>query len=183
MPNDAYFASGAINKALNPPAIHLILPEEELQKGFTLYRGSGGNVSSLFSVTPTGANTKIIKESHNNLASTVNDITAAFALTKEELADVLKVQSRKTLYNWIKGEVTPRKTAMQRVFNLMTLVKAWQHAGLELTKEQLHQPVVNNLSIFQLLIEAEIDKDLVLFAGSRLQLQAQPTPALADPFA
>lgn len=183
MPTDAHLASGAINKILNPPAIQLVLPEEELQKGFTLYQGSGGSVSSLFSASPTGTNTKIIKESQNSLAAAVDDIGSTFALTKDELAQVLQIQSRKTLYNWINGEATPRKSAMKRVFRFVTLVKAWRHAGLELDKERLHQPVINNLSIYELLSKPEVDPDLILFAGSRLHLQAQPASSLADPFA
>ncbi len=184
LPTDAYYASGAFNRYANPPAIHLILPEGEgLKQTFSLYQGSGGEVASLLSITPSGANTQVHKAPQNKLATAVNEICLAFGLTKEELAQVCKVQSRKTLYNWINGEAKPRKSAMSRVFDLLVTARAWLSSGFIADREQLHEPVLGNQSVFDLLSQPEIDKERILFAGSRLNMLSSAKDDLSDPFA
>lgn len=184
LPIDACYASGSFNRHAPPPAIHLVLPEEDmLRQNFALYRGSGGEFASRLFSTPSGASTKVHTESQNKLASAVNEICLAFGLTKEELAQICKVQSRKTLYNWINGEARPRKSAMSRVFNLLVTARAWRSSGFAAYKEQLHEPVLDNQSVFDLLSQPEIDRERILFAGSRLNLLAPAKKELSDPFA
>ena len=184
LPADMYYASGASNHYTNPPAIHLVLPESErLKQIFSLYQGSGGEVASLLTITPSGANTKIYTAPQNKLANSVNEICLAFGLTKEELAQVCHVQSRKTLYNWINGEAKPRKSAMSRIFDLLITARAWQSSGFTADKEQLHEPVHGKLSVFNLLNQPEIDKKRILFAGSRLNMLSPAKNELSDPFA
>lgn len=180
---DIYYASGASNNSLNPPAIHLILSKEELGRNFSLYQGSGGVASSLLRTTPSGASTKVATPAPNKLAASVNEICTAFGLTKEELAQVCKVQSRKTLYNWINGEATPRKSAMNRIFDLLMTARAWTSSGFIADQEQLYRPIIDGQSVFGLLSKPEIDKGLILFAGSRLNALTPVKGKLSDPFA
>ncbi|WP_419582594.1 helix-turn-helix domain-containing protein [Thiolapillus sp.] len=183
-PPDAYCASGTFNRYANPPAIHLMLPEGEGPKQlFSLYQGSGGVVASLLSITPSGANTQVHTAPQNKLATVVNEISLAFGLTKEELAQVCNVQSRKTLYNWINGEAKPRKSAMSRIFDLLVIARAWISSGFTTDREQLHEPVLGNQSVFDLLSQSEIDKERILFAGSRLNMLSPAKDELSDPFA
>ena len=183
LPSDAYYGSGTFNHYANPPAIHLVLPEEDvLKQRFALYQGSRGEVASLLFTTPSGASTQIHAEPQNKLASAVSEISMAFGLTKEELAQVCKVQSRKTLYNWINGEATPRKSAMSRVFDLLVTARAWRSSGFSADKEQLHEPVFEGQSVLDLLSQPEINKERILFAGSRLNLMSPATKELSDPF-
>lgn len=184
LPTDAHYASGAFNNYINPPAIHLVLPEGEgLKQAFSLYQGSGGVVTSLLSITPSGANTQVHVAPQNKLATAVNEISLAFGLTKEELAQVCNVQSRKTLYNWINGEAKPRKSAMSRIFDLLVIARAWNGSGFTADREQLHEPVIGNQSVFDLLSQSEIDKERILFAGSRLNMLSPAKDELSDPFA
>lgn len=184
LPTDAYYASGVFNHYANPPAIHLVLPESEgLKQTFSLYQGSGGVVASLLSITPSGANTQVHTAPQNKLATAVNEICMVFGLTKEELAQVCNIQSRKTLYNWINGEAKPRKAAMSRIFDLLVTARAWLSSGFAADREQLHEPVLGNQSVFDLLNQPEIDKDRILFAGSRLNMLSPAKDELSDPFA
>lgn len=184
LPTDTCYASGSFNGCAYPPAIHLVLSEgDALRQNFALYRGSGGEVASLLFSTPSGASTKVHAESQNKLASAVNEICLAFGLTKEELAQVCKVQSRKTLYNWINGEAKPRKSAMSRVFDLLVTARAWRSSGFSADREKLHEPILGDQSVFYLLSQTEIDKERVLFAGSRLSLTSPVKNDLSDPFA
>ena len=184
LPIDAYYTSGSFNHYANPPAIHLVLPEGEvLKQRFALYQGSGGEVASLLLTTPSGASTQVHSEPQNKLASAVNEICMAFGLTKEELAQVCKVQSRKTLYNWINGETKPRKSAMSRIFDLLVTARAWRSSGFAADKEKLHEPVLGDQSVLDLLNQPEIDKERILFAGSRLNLLSPAIKELSDPFA
>lgn len=184
LPTDIHYASGAINHYISPPAIHLVLPEGEgLKRAFSLYQGSGGVVASLLSMTPSGANTQVHAAPQNKLATAVNEICLAFGLTKEELARVCKVQSRKTLYNWINGEAKPRKSAMSRIFDLLVIARAWLSSGFTADQGQLHEPVLGNQSVFDLLSQPKIDKERILFAGSRLNMSSPTKNELSDPFA
>ncbi len=184
LPTDTYFAAWAFSQYINPPAIHSVFPEGEgLKQAFSLYQGSGGEVASLLSITPSGANTQVHTEPQNKLATAVNEICLAFGLTKEELAQVCKVQSRKTLYNWINGDAKPRKSAMSRVFDLLVTARAWLGSGFTTGREQLHEPVLGNQSVFDLLNQSEIDKERILFAGSRLNMLSPAKDELSGPFA
>ena len=180
---DTYSASGVSNRFSSRPAIHLMLSKEENEQRFALYQGSGGVASSLLSGTPSGANTHVSRAAPNKLAASVSEIRAAFGLTKKELATVCKVQSRKTLYNWINGETTPRKSAMSRIFDLLITARALTNSGISIDQEQLHRPVVDEQSVFDLLNKLEINKDLILFAGSRLNTFSPAKDELLDPFA
>jgi len=181
---DAYYASGEFNHCGNPPAIHLVFPKDEEHKlVFSLYQGSGGEVASLLSSTPSGANTQVRIAPQNKLATAVHEICLAFGLTKDELAQVCQVQSRKTLYNWINGDTRPRKLTMNRVFDLLITARAWLGSGFAADREQLREPVLGNQSLFDLLNQLEIDKERILFAGSRLNLRSPEKEEISDPFA
>jgi len=179
---DTYLASGAFNHYVNRPAIYLSLSKEELESAYSLYQGSGGVVSSIVSASPTGAKIHIKQEPQGGLAATVQEICSAFGLTKEELTQVCKISSRKTLYNWINGDATPRKSAMSRIFDILAIARSIQNSGFKGSRELLHRPVIDGRSIFAMLSEPEIDKELILFAASRLNIMS-PAKTLADPFA
>jgi transcriptional regulator with XRE-family HTH domain len=184
MPSDLYYASGSFNHHINPPVIHLVLPEgEAIKQAFSLYQGSGGQLASLLSITPSGANTQVYTQPKNKLATAVDEICLAFGLTKEELAQVCHVQSRKTLYNWINGEAKPRKAAMTRIFDLLVTARAWLGCGYMVDRAQLHEPVLGDQSVFDFLNQQDIDKERILFAGSRLTITSPPRGELQDPFA
>lgn len=180
---DVYIGSGAFNRQANQSAIHLTLTKEELEQKYSLYQGSGGTITGMFSTSVTGAKTLIIQEPQNKLAAAVNEISTVFGLTKEELAQVCHVQSRKTLYNWINGEASPRKSAMRRVFDLLTAAQAWRHAGFSSDKVQLRQSVLDGQNLFDLLNQEKIDKELILFVGSRLNILSPSKGVISDPFA
>lgn len=178
-----YYASGSFNRYINPPAIHLVLPEEEFKGRFSLYQGSGGTVASLLSTTQSGANTKILAEAQSKLSNIVDEICVVFGLTKEELAQICKVQSRKTLYNWINGETRPRKAAMSRLYSLLLTARAWTNAGLSSDSEKLHEAILGKQSLFDLLSQTEIDNERILFAGTRLNFESLASTKYSDPFA
>jgi hypothetical protein len=185
LPPEAYTASGSYAPFSNPPAIILVLnPEErDLTQTYALYQGSGGGITSFLSISPSGAKTQISPEPKNKLAMAINEICSAFGLTKEALAQVCQVETRKTLYNWINGETTPRKQTMSRIFNLLITARAWTQAGLTIDQAELEQPVLDNRSVLDLLSQPEIDKERILFAGSRLDLARKDQSILIDPFA
>lgn len=123
------------------------------------------------------------QQAQNKSATAVNEISLAFGLTKEESAQICNVQSRKTLYNWIHGEAKPRKSEMSRIFDLLVIALAWTSYGFTADRERIHEPVLGNQSVFDLLNKPEIDKELILFAGSRLNMLSPAKDELSDPFA
>lgn len=183
---DSYVATGSTSLHEASLATHIFLTKEELEARYGLYRGSGGSLSGFSNATYSGTNNAPVlvqSEVDNKLASVVHDICFAFGLTKEELAKVCQVQSRKTLYNWIDGKATPRKSAMSRIFDLLIISQAWMQAGFSSDKVSLHSPILDGVSIFELLSLDVLDKELIIFAGSRLNLSSSIQGSLEDPFA
>ncbi len=185
LPPEAYTASGSYGSFSTPPAIVLVVDPEErdIAQAYALYQGSGGEVASFLTISPSGAKTQIHSEPRNKIALAIEEISNAFGLTKEELAQICHVETRKTLYNWINGDTTPRKQAMSRIFDLLITARAWVHAGLTIDQTELQQPVLENHSILDLLSQPEIDKEQILFAGSRINLLRSAQEELSDPFA
>ena len=118
-----------------------------------------------------------------NFSSAVNEIRSAFGLTKTELAEVCQAQSRKILYDWINGETAPRKSTISRIYDLLITARSWISSGFTADQELLHQPVIDNQSVFDLLKKSDIDKELINFAGSRLHMSVPAHKDLTDPFA
>lgn len=183
IPLDNYSGYRGLRQYANPPAYHIPYVEEEIERTYSLYRGSGGTVASTLIISLSGTNTQVTQNSQNKFATAVNEICSAFGLTMEELAQVCHIQSRKTLYNWIKGEAIPRKSTMRRMFDLLTIAQAWKHAGFSGDKALLHQPVLGGENLFDILNQPKIDKELVLFVGSRLNLISPAKGNISDPFA
>ena len=150
---------------------------------FDSYQVSEGVVKSLRNMSPSGTIIQVRTVPQNKLPTAVNEICSAFGLTKEELAKVCKVQSRKTLCNWINGDATPRKSTTIRVFDVLVTARAWLSSGFTADPKQLHRKVLGNQSVFDLLVQPEIDKERILFAGSRLNMLAPENVELSDPFA
>lgn len=183
LPVDAYLPTG-VTSSYTPPAIHQpFIRHQELEKRFILYQGTGGSIASFTDIVASGASTKIIPNSQNNLASAVNEICRSFGITKDELTQICNIQSRKTLYNWINGESTPRKSAMNKMFDLLLTARAWSSSGFAIDRAKLFHPVVNNESVFEMLKSEKIDRDLIMFAGTRLHYAPQQFESLVDPFA
>lgn len=180
---DSYSGSNEFGRVANPPAIHSIYTKEELEQAYSLFQGSGGVVASMLNFPISGAKTQVTQNSQNKFAAAVNEICAAFGLTKEELAQVCHIQSRKTLYNWINGETSPRKSAVSRIFNLLAVAQAWKHAGFSSERDLLRQPVLDGENLFDILNQPTIDQELILFIGSRLNFMSPSKSAISDPFA
>ncbi len=184
---DLYSTTGADNVNLFPPVATRVLTKEELEELLGLYQGSGGQLSGLSNTVFSGTINIIINEDqvdkNSKLDSIINTISDTFGLTKDDLTKICRVQSRKTLYNWIDGTSTPRNHAMHRIYNLYNIAQAWLYAGFQLDKATLHFPVLDTNSIFDLLSQDELDKEQILFAGSRLSVTRETKKSIKDPFA
>lgn len=169
----------------SPPAIHKSLTKEEMSERLGLYRGSGGNLSVIFSTSQTGKYN--LKEQdqdcelHNPLNLALDKIRTVFSLNYDELGQVL-LKTRKTIYNWLEGSISPHKGNLSRLFYLLTVAEDWEKAGFKVTSKSLHTPILGNQSVFSMLIEPVIDRDKILFSGSRLSLLSEKK-SLKDPFA
>ena len=102
------------------------------------------------------------QQAQNKSATAVNEISLAFGLTKEESAQICNVR---------------------RIFDLLVIARAWIGSGFTADRERLHEPVLGNQSVFDLLNKPEIDKERILFAGSRLNMLSPAKDELSDPFA
>jgi len=176
-------ASGAYSYDNAPTAIHRFLSEDELAGKYQLYRGTGGTFALSTDTPMTGTQIQIEDRSEGNLADAVHYICSSFGLTKDELARACHIQTRKTLYNWINGEASPRKSALRRIFDLHSAANAWENSGFPPSREDLHSPQVEGKSLFDTLCEAKIDLKLVLFIGSRINTMTSTSKKISDPFA
>ena len=187
-------AAEIYHKFNNVSEIHQILSQEDMEQLYGLYRGSGGSVSGIYNTVFSGANnipstleseyenSGILKNTDNQFANKVNNICSTFSLTKDELSQVCKIKSRKTLYNWIDGTSKPRKSTMGRIFDLSIIAQAWKQSGFTNKSELINTPILDGLSVLDLLTDDVLDKELILFAGSRLNLSSGLEKVLQDPF-
>ena len=156
-------------------------PVAAFEQTFPSYQGSGGTIVSLFNAAPAWVKTQTPESSQNKVDIALQEICSAFGLTKDELKQICKVQSRKTLYNWIDGKSTPRRENMKRIFDILITARAWLDSGFAGNTAWLHQPVIDEKSVFDLLNENEVNKELIIFAGTRLYMQSPSKGPIADP--
>lgn len=149
------------------------------------YYSSGGQLTDFFS--PISGKEETISqkvESDFKILKIIDYITSCFDLTKDELATICKIQSRKTLYNWIDGISTPRASTMERLFDLFMIAKAWRQAKLPNDRKVLCRPVLQGKSIIDILKDDVLNHEKILFAGTRLiLLYPFNKTVLKDPFA
>ena len=181
----AYIPSGDSRRWLNPIPHNRVIEIDRFGelKPFSLFQGSGGIVSCQSLNPQTGSKTDIEVIKQEALDEVVKEIMDTFDLTKEEHSRVFKVSSRKTLYNWIDGLTTPRKAAMNRIFELLVIARDWKSSGLKANSENLRKPVIKNQSVLDLLSDESLDEERILFAGNRLKLLTEEPKMIPSPFA
>lgn len=179
-------ASGGEASVTGPIIHQKLLTGDELMARYRVYQGSGGKLAWSVGENYSRAFRISIKKTVNSESTfdkIVEKISVTFNLTKNELADVCQVRTRKTLYNWIDGSSKPHKSTMKRIYELFDIAQAWRQSSYPNTAESIHSPVVDGRSVFDLLQEDKLDKERVLFAGTRLALANETQPKLEDPFA
>ncbi len=146
--------------------------------------GSGGSLTgSCIDWLPSGGGFATLEQEQTTpINSALDVITEAFSLTKEELAKVCQV-TKKTIYNWTNQTSETNPKAMGRVFDLLSIAKDWKHSALPSNKQLLRMPVYENLSIVDLLGQEDLQKEVILFSGSRLKMTHATNTKLIDPFA
>ncbi|MFT5422057.1 MAG: transcriptional regulator with XRE-family HTH domain [Candidatus Endobugula sp.] len=180
---DYYSGSHFYGSAMNASAALLQISHDEMLQRHQLYQGSGGTIAFLLNPASLEVANIAPAPPENALKNHVSEICTTLGLTRKELAGACNIQSTKTLYNWIKGEVKPRQESLDRFFKLVLLTKEFKDAGIVVKKSMMHQPIVNNKSFFQLLTDMSLNRDLVMFAGNRLSLMNLPKTKIRDPFA
>tara|TARA_R110002050_G_scaffold30500_2_gene78105 strand:- start:143 stop:712 length:570 start_codon:yes stop_codon:yes gene_type:complete len=156
---------------------------EMLERNFRLYEASGSFYSPKSSWNVSGG-AVYSYPALTKLASFLHEITSIFSMTKEELASVCHVGSRATLYNWLQGDVTPRKETQFRVYELLKVARAYKFNCGKLTHEQLCTPAFKGKSILELLKEDTLNQEAIIFAGNTIAFNSSDSWALlSDPFA
>ncbi|WP_163370365.1 hypothetical protein [Endozoicomonas acroporae] len=151
-----------------------------------LYQGTGGKATlmllSLVSGSlASGSNTQVCLSSQStkvesedeptNLELAIENIASIFALNQSEAARAFSV-TRMTVRNWLKENRLPRKQTLDRIFDLSVIAQDWVHAGLKVDCVSLHKKIVDGKSLYELLCHEALDKKLIMFAGTRLKMQA-----------
>ncbi len=177
--SSSFSPSGGSNQA-----VYMFVNAPDINKPVTIYLATGGALTPFFSTAITGEVPFPKVEPYGpKLHNVINTLTSCFNLTKDELATICKIQSRKTLYNWADGYSKPRALTMKRLFDLLMIANAWGQAGFPNDHESLHRSILQGGSVFDMLRNDNLDKDRILFAGSRLALTRSDRTSLKDPFA
>lgn len=166
-----------------PPAYYAAPKSPETSNSPVVVLRTGGGIDiGVFEATGADIYLELpLPSPPSSLLLNLNVIEHTFGLTKTELAQVLKT-TRKTIYNWLAETSTPQKRNLNRIFDLVIVANDWADAGFEVDRVTLHRQVIDGSSVFGLLRDETIDRERILFAGSRLSLSQSPQP-LADPFA
>jgi len=102
-------------------------------------------------------------------------LKTVFHLKDDELKLVMELQVDKNSENYWKNRSL-------RHFHLSMLCADWKYNGLKIKRNQLKKPVLNGKSIFDMLNEELINKNQILFAGSRLNFDCITSDNLIKKF-
>ncbi len=151
---------------------------------------TGGRRTELMSFDATGAELRVLAYTQtlesiqaNPIREALKAILRTFGLTKTMLSDVCCV-TRKTVYKWLDEGVTPNPKFQQRIFKLREAALNWQHEAYPYPKNHLHESIMMEQTLLDLLKEDPVDVKRILFAGQRLKLaELDETPGvIPDPF-
>lgn len=172
----------------NPPLVRIVSEGANIKLDDLFSASSGAEwwsldaSGSLFRkvVAPKGLNDS---KQEVTVSSIIKNMQKTFDFTQEDLASVC-FSARKSVINWLNGE-KPNKTKSKRLMSLFLIRDEWISAGLVTERSMLDLTILDGQSIMDLLSMKELDKDKVLFAGSRLSLNSSQSSdsELEDPFA
>ncbi|MCU8069891.1 hypothetical protein [Shewanella sp. SM32] len=117
-----------------------------------------------------------------DFGSKLNFVKDTFALTNEQLSDVLR-SGRKSVHNWMNNLNRPNKTKAKRILTLDNLANLWGDRGYSVDRDILLAQSQSGNSLLEILAQEDLDKDLVLFHGASLYLEQGSYLELEDPFA
>jgi transcriptional regulator with XRE-family HTH domain len=103
-------------------------------------------------------------------------IRAAFGTNVSQTARVLRVE-RPTIYAWLREEATPRLVSLQRLLKLYALAREWSRYSEQPASRVLHQPLVDNRSLFELLQEDPLREFVV---SQQLRSLARSSPSTPE---
>jgi hypothetical protein len=165
-----------------------------------LFAGTGGSVSEVSTTAVekvdsarTGSNCSIEyvsksrrqDEEDENIASTegLPVLQHYLSLNLSDLAAILRV-SRPTIYSWLKEDSSPQAHNTSRMRQLFRLAKLWSDISRKPLGSHLKTPVVDGQSVFDLLSQDHLDRELIRSAlmSCSLMLEqdlARPRPRSA----
>ena len=161
-------------------------PVAELYSNDGLYFSpSGGVQRSKLSVHMSGLNNDLYKINQKHQVSikgVIDNICSALSLGKDVLASLCDV-TRQTVYNWVEKPDSLKPSTAERLFQLNVAATEWKQAGYTVKRSQLNIPLVSGSSLIDILQEKPLDREKLMFAGSRMNLVDLIADDLADPFA
>ena len=151
-----------------------LLPQKtSIEKHNLIKSGTFNLDSTITTITNRSGSTLLVSiEVAETLPNHLENIKSAFSLTNDDLAKIIGV-TRKTLHNWKIGKIG-NSEKRQRVFELFMLATDWNKIGFSKNKLDLNQPIVHGKSVVDLLSEENLDREKILFAGSRIALLKNP---------
>lgn len=114
-------------------------------------------------------NKPVIDTKVSSVVKQLQFIKSCFSLKDDDLAKVIKV-SRSTIHTWRTKEDIPKDYNSKRVFKLFMLSNNWQDKGFSVNKNSLKMPIIEDESIFDMLISDNIDSHKILFCGNSLSM-------------
>ncbi|ELI1831818.1 hypothetical protein ACOW3S_004418 [Vibrio fluvialis] len=112
----------------------------------------------------------------------IMDIKTAFELSDSELASIFDA-SRKSVHNWTNTDQKPSKSKLARIVQVYDVLNSWKENGYPIDSESIRTPADNSPSLLEMLSQDNINKDKILFLGSKLMLDKGFENELEDPFA
>lgn len=136
------------------------------------------SISSTNTISTTNLTTELRSQNirqNTQLSQQIEFIKDVFALTDEELSNILNVE-RKTLHNWKVSQNIPRHKARQQFFELYVLAQDWKSMDFPSDKISLTRIIFDGKSVANTL--SFLNKDELLFMGRHLLRQSDNTELL-----
>lgn len=156
---------------INTPSVYFIqnLP-------FVILVGTGGNLTTDIVQVEEGTGSeeliyKVNAPEYSNTKLTINvdeinAIKSYLGLNNSEIAKILQVQ-RQTIYDWLHGSM-PRSSNLERLYQLCEIADYWHSINAQSVNRYLHKPVVNDQSLFRLLLADPLDITVIYKALNQI---------------
>jgi hypothetical protein len=108
-------------------------------------------------------------------------ICSVFCLSMDKVTAIFDVPED-VILNWLDGKAAPKGVIRRRVVDLFIISRDLRSSGFLISEKDLETEIVQGRSLYDFLCAKELDRELIMFSGSRLMLHNLGYDILKDPF-
>lgn len=149
-----------------------------LSRKSLFFSETSGELRDILSCRALSAGPRGANAAHAGLNPMLATIGRVLGLNTTLLAEVCGLRSWKSLIAWTPG-TGPGDSSTRRVHLLYRAALDWSRSGFACPENCLHQPIMQGITLHDLLTADPLDLEALHFAGARTSLQGNARASLA----